>query len=139
MKTEQQYILDRSIPEPNSGCWLWLLSTGSHGYGQGYGRRGTRDKCVTLAHLISYQAFNGEIVSGMEIDHTCKNKICVNPAHLEMVSQQINIRRQWGYHEDLSQCPHGHPASSYIMNKSGYKECGECVAARHKKKIIALP
>lgn len=78
------YVEARSIPEPNSGCWLWLLSVGSHGYGQS-GR--------TTAHRVSHEAFRGPIPEGYEVDHLCRNKLCVNPDHLEAVPPVENQRR----------------------------------------------
>jgi hypothetical protein len=85
------YVAARCIPEPNSGCWLWLLSTGSHGYGQGTSPETGQS---TTAHRLSYQAFKGPIPDGLFIDHLCRNKLCVNPDHLEAVSNSENSKRR---------------------------------------------
>lgn len=77
---------DRSIPIPEAGCWLWLLSTGSHGYGQGT-MQGYR---VQVAHRISYQAFVGPIPRGMLVQHSCDNKWCVAPYHLSLGTDATN-------------------------------------------------
>jgi hypothetical protein len=98
--TRAEYIEARSIPEPNSGCWLWLLSTGSHGYGQcvdpdDQERRPNGSRMPTVAHRVSYLAFKGSIPPDFQIDHRCRNRLCCNPDHLEAVPQVENRRRQW--------------------------------------------
>lgn len=81
---------EKYMPEPMSGCWLWLGSKTQHGYGQIWlnGR-------IELAHRISYEMFCAEIPATLEIDHLCKNKSCVNPAHLEAVTHQVNTQRAY--------------------------------------------
>ena len=66
-------------------CWLWTASVNSRGYGTSM--RGQ------LVHRISYRLIKGEIPGGLEIDHICSNKRCVNPEHLEAVSHLVNMRR----------------------------------------------
>jgi hypothetical protein len=81
-----EYIEARCIPEPNSGCWLWLLSIGTHGYGQA-SMPGAR---VTTAHRVSYIAFKGAIPDGLLVQHSCDNKLCVNPDHLSLGTDKSN-------------------------------------------------
>lgn len=79
------------IPEPNSGCWLWIGPEASGGYGQfNEGGRSHR------AHRFSYEMDVGRIPDGLVIDHLCRNRACVNPAHLEPVTTQINLLRGVG-------------------------------------------
>jgi DNA-binding transcriptional regulator YiaG len=82
----REYIEDRSMPIPFVGCWLWLQSLGSHGYGQA-SMPGAR---VTTAHRVSYIAFVGSIPDGMLVQHSCDNKWCVNPEHLSLGTDKTN-------------------------------------------------
>jgi hypothetical protein len=75
------------IPEPNSGCWLWLGSLRS-----GYGRFSLNGKTCE-AHRVSYEHLVGPIPQGMMIDHLCRTRCCINPDHLEPVTNAENIRR----------------------------------------------
>ena len=82
---EKRIILDKSIPEPMSGCWIWLCARTTAGYGMF--RRG---KKAFYAHRYSYEAFNGRIKGGMEIRHKCNNPICCNPDHLIQGTRKEN-------------------------------------------------
>ncbi len=76
----------RVMPEPNSGCWLWTGGLSAQtGYGRFYDGNGT-----ISAHRFSYQAHVGPLVDGLVIDHKCRVRSCVNPAHLRLVTQQVN-------------------------------------------------
>ena len=77
------------IPEPNSGCWLWLGSTN-----KGYGRKSYHGK-LEYGHRLSYKLYIGPISDEMELDHLCRTPCCVNPDHLEPVSHTENVRRHW--------------------------------------------
>lgn len=76
--------IDRS-----SECWNWLGKPDR----SGYARFGSRRFSEVLAHRIAYRHLVGEIPAGLELDHTCRNKRCVNPSHLEPVTNIENIRR----------------------------------------------
>jgi|JI10StandDraft_1071094.scaffolds.fasta_scaffold467417_2 hypothetical protein len=81
----RKYIEERSIPIPFSGCWLWLRSVGSHGYGNACVGNG-----VEVAHRVSFKAFVGPIPPGMLIQHSCDNKWCVAPYHLSIGTDATN-------------------------------------------------
>lgn len=120
-------------PEPNSGCWLWLGATAGSGYptfGPG-GRERSRP-----AHRVVFAMTHGRnILDGHEIDHLCRNKFCVNPAHLEEVTHQENMRRRALAHD---RCKHGHElvASNTYVDARGWKTCRTCrdlASARYRK------
>jgi hypothetical protein len=78
-----------------TGCWLWIGSHDTHGYGQIHIKG---KQCG--AHRIIYERHKGPIPDGLEIDHLCGNKACVNPDHLEIVTHKINVRRAYGWADD---------------------------------------
>lgn len=77
----------RSMPEPFSGCLLWLGSVAS-----GYGQIRVNGRIV-LAHIVSFELQNGPVPVGLELDHLCHTKLCMNPNHLEPVTHQENMLR----------------------------------------------
>jgi hypothetical protein len=77
------------IPEPNSGCWLWLSNVNpQNGYGRFYGPGGK----PVYAHTFSFLTFKGAIPKGKMLRHTCDVKICVNPDHLITGTAKDNAR-----------------------------------------------
>ena len=74
--------------DPSSGCWIWQGAVSS----SGYGNRWVEGKTV-LAHRFYYEELVGTIPSDLQIDHLCRNKLCVNPEHLEAVRPAVNTRR----------------------------------------------
>lgn len=85
-KSPVAYVVeDRGFTTP---CWIWQRATSRHGYG-----------CTTVkyrrlpAHVVYYEARFGRVPDGLEIDHLCRVKACVNPDHLEAVTHQENVRR----------------------------------------------
>lgn len=82
---------NRCIPEPMSGCWLWIGTIDKGGYGSANWNIGGRR--VQTAYRIAYTVLVGEYQEDLELDHLCRNTLCVNPAHLEPVTQLINLMR----------------------------------------------
>jgi hypothetical protein len=71
------------------GCWLWLGAINNNGYGRFW-----FDDKTCKAHRISYELYVGSIPSGMQIDHVCRQTSCVNPHHLNIVTNTENQRRK---------------------------------------------
>lgn len=99
MQFDRDYILSNS-EQDDTGCWNWTKFVKPNGYGQ-IGRNG-------YAHRAAYQAFVEEIPGGLDVDHKCMNKACVNPDHLHVVTRQKNMQLHWqrvGLHK---RCRRGH-------------------------------
>jgi hypothetical protein len=79
-------------PEPMSGCWLWTgaLSGGGYGYILSYD---TGRRLIVRAHRWLYEHTKGPIPEGLQLDHKCRVRSCVNPDHLEPVTSAENTRR----------------------------------------------
>lgn len=133
-------ILARSIPEPNSGCWLWLGVIGKHKVSGGYGLINHRGKKVR-AHRLSYEVFVGKIPSGTELDHLCRMKCCVNPEHLEPVPHLENMRRWNKYRVKKTHCINGHEFSAentQLRPDGRGRVCRICANARaHAQRVRA--
>lgn len=112
------------IPEPNSGCWLWTAATTGHGYGLIHA--GGR---LQYAHRISYEMHNGPIPPGLDIDHLCRVRCCVNPDHLEPVTRKENINRgivadvHRARHALTTHCPRGHQYDAENTYFNGTSRC----------------
>ena len=77
--------------EKTDSCWVWPKSSASHGYGEIWD--GERN---VLAHRFAYELLVGPIPAGMQVDHVCRNRLCVNPAHLRVVTNKQNSEHHNG-------------------------------------------
>lgn len=99
----RERIAANSIPESNTGCWLWLLTVDRSGYGNM-----RMDGRSRGAHRISYEVHIGSVPDGMVLDHLCRVRSCVNPSHLEPVTNRENCLRGAVV---KTHCLRGHPLS----------------------------
>lgn len=83
-----EWLDEHMIPEPMSGCWLWTRTLKP----QGYGHCDFQGRPYP-AHKVVWQMLRGPIPAKMWIDHLCRNRQCVNPVHLEVVTPSINAKR----------------------------------------------
>jgi hypothetical protein len=84
-----EHFWSKVSPEPNSGCWLWTAYIDKGGYGNF--RMGRQSSL--MAHRVAYEALVGDIPAGLVVDHSCRTRCCVNPEHLEPVTQKENTAR----------------------------------------------
>ena len=122
-QTLAEYLETRLHKTPR--CWDW---TGSM-YGNGYGRVRRGENSGALAHRVAYSLWVGPIADGMTIDHLCRNKRCVNPAHLEQVTITENVRRSTKSQAQITRthCPQGHEYSeSNTLVFRGMRQCRTC-------------
>jgi hypothetical protein len=115
-----------------TGCWVWVKGKRWQGYG------GFQFKRKRLyAHIVSYNIFKGEIPAEYTVDHLCRNHACINPAHLEAVTQTVNKLRGIGFAALKARqvdCIHGHSLSgeNLYITPNGHRSCRKCRAIREK-------
>lgn len=111
-----------------NGCWLWTACIKPEGYGQIWWNGSTRN-----AHRVVYRLFVGEIPAGLQLDHLCRVRHCVNPAHLEPVTNRENVLRGDTIPAKCAartHCPEGHPLAGDNLLPSklklGWRVCLTC-------------
>ncbi len=108
-------------------CWVWTGSTVNGKYGKLLGA----NRKVVLAHRCSYELFVKPIPDGLEVDHLCRNRLCVNPMHLEPVTCLVNHQRIF-----TGQCKRGHDLSgdNLYVGPNGYPNCRACRRIRRSSR-----
>lgn len=131
-----RFLAKVSLPDDLSECWLWTGAS-VRGYGQYHVRRPG-----IYAHRYSWELFHGRpIPDGLQIDHLCRVIACVNPLHLEAVTQQVNVLRSTSFAADEARrthCPRGHAydwVNTYIVRSPGRRpkrQCRPCKAINQR-------
>lgn len=114
------------MPEPNSGCWIWLGPYWGGGYGSFVYRKGHGIQ----AHRAVWQFYNGPIPEKKTLDHLCRNRWCVNPQHCEPVSQRENVLRGVNIaavRATATHCENGHEFTEENVYRWGtIRQCRTC-------------
>lgn len=118
-------------PEGDDGCWVFTGSRNVKGYGRIGIRRPGHGRSI-LAHRLAYELAKGPIPEGLEVDHLCRNRACVNPDHLEAVPHITNVRR--GSRATSPTCIRGH-AFDLVRVKDGlvHRACSLCKSESRRR------
>lgn len=122
--------IERKI-EKSGNCWTWSAAKTGEGYG-GVWLNGR----MVLAHRAVFEALEGPIPDGMTLDHLCRNRACVNPQHLEVVTRGANVLRGVGVTAMQARqetCVRGHLFSHRDTN--GKRACRTCLAAASRRYV----
>lgn len=136
-KVERFWLRVVKTPE----CWLWTgqLDIGRYGVFTWEGRKPRK------AHRIAYELLIGPIPFGLQLDHLCRNRACVNPEHLEPVTAQVNVLRSLPFRSHIStkplktHCPQGHAyneANTRLYR--GARVCRQCDRDRRHRETPIL-
>ena len=125
--------------EKTPTCWLWTANISTCGYGQ-FSLKGR----LHAAHRIAWALSGNVLAPGRVLDHLCRRKNCVNPDHLEAVTQRENLIRGNGpvaTNIRKTKCVHGHAYTqeNTVICKDGTRRCRTCKRGYDKRRYDALP
>lgn len=142
--TDTRRRLTSHISLNENGCWIWTASRRG-GYGTIWTGEISRNgkPVMSLAHRVSYELYIGEIPTATEIDHLCRNRLCVNPNRLEAVSHRTNALRGTGAAAKCAAmkcCKRGHPKTpeNTAPQRNGHNRCRLCKNMRDRLYRVGL-
>lgn len=114
------------------GCWVWMAGRSAQGYGRFWIDGDTR-----AAYRVAYEVLVGPVPDGLQLDHLCRNRACVNPGHLEPVTVVTNVMRGVSFAAENARktaCLRGHEftAENTYIDRRGRRLCRECQRARQR-------
>ena len=125
-------------PDEETGCWLWMGHTDKDGYGKMSFRVGGQ-ALYARAHRWGYEALRGSVPQELVLDHLCRVRSCVNPWHLEPVTNAVNIRRgetgssNQARANKITHCPFGHAYEGWnLIRYQGRRSCRKCMYRRNR-------
>ena len=124
-------IDSKIITIPECGCWIWAGYIANNGYGQ-HTYKGRTYK----AHRLVYELLVGPIPDGLQLDHLCRVRCCVNPAHLDPVTQKENVLRGESFsavNASKTHCCKGHPLTPDNISGNRWRKCKICKSESAKK------
>lgn len=119
------------VERADNGCWQWMGGRTTNGYGSclNYLEQGEQRKTIH-AHRLSWLIAHGSIPDGLQIDHLCRNRLCVNPGHLEPVTQRENLHRgdtMAAHNASKTHCKSGHAFSEANTRQTATgRICRQC-------------
>jgi hypothetical protein len=130
----RERLLGKAFINWETGCWEWAGGRNQGGYGQIQTDGGLR-----VVHRVSYKLLTGPIPDGLTLDHLCRVRHCLNPAHLEAVSMRVNTLRGKtvpAFNAAKTNCLHGHeytPENTYVT-PDGRRQCRACMRIRQARR-----
>ncbi len=130
--------------EKTDGCWIWNGALDKDGYGASTVRVGGKRVGSQIAHVIAYEELVKPVPAGLQLDHKCRNRRCVNPDHLEPVTCAVNLERSdtlWAKSRRTGLCRNGHPRvpENIRTRKNGKSDCRICARAQRRQWRLLHP
>ena len=138
MKTTYERFIEKIVE--TDGCWIWTSSVV-----RGYGTFAVQTRKDVKAHRLAYEMWVGPIPEGLQIDHLCDNKLCVNPDHLKPATARENTLRSnnpAAQNARKTHCKRGHeftPENTYMdKHMRNCRKCGVLKTRRYKARKVTV-